>query len=131
MANDAFERFMQFNDRITLTGDTRKELRRMHNGGKLNNDICMDGRFAISRMSGDGRTWTSEKVTPFECNADRVMRFDDRVMRFDRKAFIGMIKVAQEINFATNPVCFRHEHGRGMLIERTLGTDVPDFGEAA
>lgn len=103
---------------------TRRGIRRMHGGAKLAKDIYLNEQEIVSRMSSDGETWTSETSTPFLNNADRVMRFD-------RKAFLGMIKIAEEINFATSPVCFRHEHRRGMLIEQTLGTDLPDFEEVA
>ena len=51
-----------------------------------------------------------------------------RLMRFDREAFLKMIRVADEIDFAVLPVCFRHAHGRGLLIERTATTDSPDMG---
>lgn len=50
------------------------------------------------------------------------------LIRFDRKAFLAMLKVATEIDFAASPLCFRHAHGRGMLVRRTVGRDVPTFG---
>ena len=124
LANDAFERFLQFNDCVVLTDDARKNLRRMHSGSKADKDIYLNDQSVLSRMNSDGTSWTSETVTPFESGAERMMRFD-------RKAFLAMIKVAHEVSFSSSPVCFRHEHGRGMLIERTLGGDLPDFGEMA
>ena len=123
-AADAFDRFLQFNDSVEISDTARREIRRMHGGAKLAKDIFLNEQEIVSRMSSDGKTWTLETSTPFLNNTDRVMRFD-------RKAFLGMIKIADEINFATSPVCFRHEHERGMLIEQTLGADLPDFEEVA
>lgn len=122
VANDAFERFLQFNDCVVLTDDARKNLRQMLCGSKKAKDIFLNDQAVLSRMSSDGKTWTSETITPFESGAERMMRFD-------RSAFLAMIKVAHEVSFLSSPVCFRHEHGRGMLIERTLGSDLPDFEE--
>ncbi|SMO77369.1 hypothetical protein [Ruegeria faecimaris] len=121
-ANDAFDRFLRFNDSVAITDAVKREIRRMHGGPKMAKDIFLNERAILSRMSSDGETWTSVFTTPFENNADRVMRFD-------RQAFLGMIKIASEINFATSPVCFRHQHGRGMLVELTTGSDLPDFEE--
>jgi len=121
-ANDAFDRFLRFNDSVAITDAVKREIRRVHGGSKLAKDIFLNEQAILSRMSSDGETWTSDSTTPFENNAHRVMRFD-------RGAFLGMIKIATEINFATSPVCFRHEHGRGMLVELTTGSHLPDFEE--
>lgn len=128
--NDVFERFLRFNDRYELTDEMRKDILRMHRGGAAkknfwpDKDIFVNGEAMASRASSAKNTWTSQTTTSFENNAQRIMRFD-------RHAFLAMIRVAREINFATSPVCFLHEHGRGMLIERTLGSDLPDFEDVA
>lgn len=123
MAVDAFAHYRHFNQGVEVTNARRRDLRRMHGGAKLAKDIYLNDQEIVSRMSGDGKTWTSETSTPFLSNADRTMRFD-------RKAFLDMIRVADEINFSTSPICFRHAHGRGVLVERTLGSDIPTFGGA-
>ena len=119
-AHDAIDRFWRFRAGVTIDEETQKNFHRTHGGSQLANDVFLNGEEVASRMSSDRKTWTMQQNTPFLANADRPMRFE-------RKAFIHMLRVADEIDFSTSPVCFRHAHGRGMLVERTLGSDVPDF----
>ncbi|MGX9350705.1 hypothetical protein ACS3QZ_05855 [Shimia sp. W99] len=123
MAVDALGHYRHFNQGVEITNAARREIRRRHGGAKLAEDTYLNEQEIVSRMSRDGKTWTLETSPPFLSNADRVMRFD-------RKAFLDMIRVADEIDFSTSPVCFRHAHGRGVLVERTLGSDIPTFGGA-
>ena len=71
-------------------------------------------------MNSDGKDWTSIGHFQFASEAARPMRVD-------RKAFAAMVKIATEFSFESSPICFRHDYGRGMLVERTLGSDVPEF----
>lgn len=71
-------------------------------------------------MSSDGKNWTLQSCDAFPNNATRIMRFD-------RQAFLNTIRVADGIDFTVSPVCFRHAHGRGLLIERTSTLDNPNF----
>lgn len=113
-----------FQTGVSLDEESRKTLRRMHGGSKLLSDLFLNPTATVSRGDGINRKRHDvadvENLSPFPNNASRPMRFD-------RRAFLDMIKIATEIDFKSSPVCFRHEHGRGMLIERTLGLDVPDF----
>lgn len=120
-ADDAFNRFWCFDQGIELIDETRRYIRKLINDKKLAPDIFIDGQAIASRASSNGKNWTLESSDPFPTNATRIMRFD-------RKAFLDMIRVADEIDFTASPVCFRHAHGRGLLIERTATSDTPDFG---
>lgn len=123
MADEAFSHYRHFNQGVKVTTAMRRDLRKMHGGTKLAEDIYLNDQEIVSRMSSDGKTWTSETTTPFLSNANRAMRFD-------RSPFLNMVQVADEIDFSTSPVCFRHAHGRGVLVKRTLGSDIPTFGGA-
>ncbi|MBV1897707.1 MAG: hypothetical protein KUG70_14695 [Rhodobacteraceae bacterium] len=118
------DRHWNFQAGIALDEESRKTLRRMHGGSKLLSDLFLNPTATVSRGDGINRKRHDvaevENLSPFPNNASRPMRFD-------RRAFLDMIKIATEIDFKSSPVCFRHEQGRGMLIERTLGLDVPDF----
>jgi hypothetical protein len=94
--------------------ETQRSIRRSQSWVKLWNDVYVATGCVYSRGQ------TLEQLDDFPNNATRLMRFE-------RKAFAQMIKVATAIDFTTSPVCFRHSKGRGLLIERTLGSDVPDF----
>lgn len=122
VAKDAFDRFWRFHQGVALDDETRTAVMQMHGGTNLANDIFVNGRGVVSRMSSDRerKVWTSQTHSSCASNAERTMRFE-------RKAFLDMIRVADEIDFSVSPVCFRHPHGRGMLIERTLGSDTPEF----
>lgn len=104
-------------DGVTLNDETRSQLLQMHSGPAKK--FYINGDAAISRKAFRGRPWSTEPITKSPVEVDRPMRFDpDAVLR--------VIRVAVEIDFATSPISFRHAHGRGLLIERTLGSDVPD-----
>lgn len=108
MVDEAFSRFWRFEQGIEITDGTRRELRR-HFGEKLNlPDIFID-RQTVAGWFG---AYRGQHCIPLPTNATRVMRFD-------RKAFLDMIRVADEIDFSVSPVCFRHARGRGLLVERT------------
>lgn len=121
MADEAFNHFQPFDQGTEITDESRSHLRKLIDHKKLATDIFIDGQWVVSRMSSDGRNWTLESSDPFPTNATRIMRFD-------RQAFLNMIRVADEIDFSISPVCFRHAHGRGLLIERTATSDTPDMG---
>ncbi|MCE8526867.1 hypothetical protein KBY23_16435 [Ruegeria pomeroyi] len=121
MAKDAFARFWRFDQGTEVTDEIRRSLRKKIGEKRLAPDIFLNGESLASRMSSNGKNWTFESSDPFPTNAGRTMRFD-------RQAFLKMIRVADEIDFSTSPVCFRHAHGRGMLVERTATSDTPDFG---
>ncbi len=118
----AIDTYWGFDTGVALDDQTRSKLCRSLSPAKLHQDVFVSPRYVVSRMKSlphvDG--WTSEHVDDFENNSVRPMRFD-------RKAFVQMIKVAKEIDFTCSPVCFRHGNGRGLLIERTLGSDAPDL----
>jgi len=120
MADQAFSHFQHSDQGVAVTDDMRRHLRKLIDHKKLARDIFINGQSVASRMSTDGKSWTLENSDPLPTNATRVMRFD-------RKAFLNMIRVADEIDFSVSPVCFRHAHGRGLLIERTATSDTPDF----
>lgn len=122
MAHEAFARFWQFDQGTEITDETRRKLRKKIGATRLAPDIFINGESLASRMSSDkGKSWTFESSDDFPSNAGRTMRFD-------RRAFLNMIRVADEIDFSASPVCFRHAHGRGMLVERAATLDSPDFG---
>jgi|GEM_PF-2528471 len=121
VAEESFSRFWSFNEGTKITAETRRYLRKLINHKKLAADIFINGQSIASRMSSNGNNWTLESTDPFPTNATRIMRFD-------RQAFLNMIGVADEVDFSVSPVCFRHAHGRGLLIERTSTLDNPDFG---
>lgn len=121
MADQAFGYFRPFDHGIAITDETRRYLRKHVGDKKLASDVFIDGQSVASWMSSDGKSKTSECLDPFPVNSTRVMRFD-------RQAFLNMIRVADEIDFSVSPVCFRHGHGRGLLIERTATSDTPNFG---
>lgn len=120
MAEQAFSHFRNFDQGVAVTDDMRRNLRKLIDHKKLATDIFINGQSVASRMSSDGKNWTLENSDPFPTNATRVMRFE-------RKAFLNMIRVADVIDFSVSPVCFRHAHGRGLLIERTATSDTPAF----
>jgi len=129
MVDEAFTHCQPFIQGVEIADERRKGLLRMHRGGAAkknfwpDKDIFINGQAIVSRASSVETTWTLENTDPFPTNATRIVRFD-------RKAFLDMIRVADEIDFSTSPVCFRHAHGRGVLVERTLGSDIPTFGGA-
>lgn len=122
VVEESFDRFWCFNKGTEITEETRRYVRKLITHKKLAADIFIDGQEVASRMSSDGSSWTFESTDPFPTNATRIMRFD-------RVAFLNMIRVADEIDFTASPVCFRHAHGRGLLIERSATLDNPDFGQ--
>lgn len=122
LVEESFSRFWRFNKGTKITEETRRYVKKLITYKKLAADIFIDGRVVASRMSSDGDSWTFESTDPFPTNATRIMRFD-------RIAFLNMIRVADEIDFTASPVCFRHAHGRGLLIERAATLDNPDFGQ--
>ncbi|SLN66771.1 hypothetical protein PEL8287_03706 [Roseovarius litorisediminis] len=122
MVDEAFTHYQPFTQGVEVTNTTRRDLRRMHGDKKLAADLFINGQSAVSRMSSNGKTWTHESTAPFLNNATRIMRFD-------RHAFLGMIRIADEIDFSISPVCFRHAHGKGLLIERTATLDTPEMGQ--
>ena len=108
MVDEAFRRFWRFDQGTVITDGTRRELRK-HFGEKLNlPDIFIDGQ----TVAGWFGAYRGQHCIPLPTNASRVMRFN-------RKAFLDMIRVADEIDFSVSPVCFRHARGRGLLVERT------------
>lgn len=119
-ARNAFDRFWSFNTGVRIEDETRKTVLKRHAGPLPSHDVFIDGSEIASRVSSDRKTWTSQEFTPFDSNTDRLMRFE-------RKAFLDMLRVADEIDFSCSPVCFLHAHGRGMLVERTIGSDIPEF----
>jgi hypothetical protein len=121
MADETFNHFHPFDQGTEITDDTRRDLRKLIDHKKLATDIFINGQSIASRMSSYGKSWTLENSDPFPTNATRIMRFD-------RQAFLNMIRVADEIDFSVSPVCFRHAHGKGLLIERTATLDTPDMG---
>lgn len=113
--------YWQFGSGKPVSEANRKALRRSLSTSKIHKDVYLTPRGLISRMRShkDADGYTSEHLNDSVANAARMMRFD-------RQAFLNMILVATEIDFNSSPVCFRHENGRGLLIERTLGSDTPD-----
>ena len=111
------DRFWAFDNASAVDDETRSQLLKSHTGPAK--DIYINGDAAISRISSDGKSWTSETLSKLPMDVQRPMRFDIT-------AFRSVIRVADEIDFSTSPVSFRHANGRGLLIERTLGSDVPD-----
>lgn len=112
--DEAFSRFWRFDQGTVITDVTRRELRN-HFGEKLNlPDIFIDGQTVAGWLGA----YRAQHCIPLPTNATRVMRFD-------RKAFLDMIRVADEIDFSVSPVCFRHARGRGLLVERTATTVRP------
>ena len=102
--DEAFSRFWRFDQGTVITDGTRRELRK-HFGEKLNlPDIFIDGQ----TVAGWFGAYLGQHCIPLPTNASRVMRFD-------RKAFLDMIRVADEIDFSVSPVCFRHARGRASL----------------
>ncbi|MCA0205144.1 MAG: hypothetical protein LCH92_12435 [Proteobacteria bacterium] len=116
MIAGTFKRHWSFGEVTHIDDETRESLKRSFDG-RGNGDIFFDGQTAIYRND----TRTSEHLRPFPSNTEGLIRFD-------RKPFLAMLKVATEIDFSASPLCFRHAHGRGMLVRRTLGRDVPTFG---
>lgn len=106
------ERYWDFKSGVGLEDDVRKRIRSMHDARHMHNDLLVNPSTTISRYKEDN----GENYVDFENNATRPMRFE-------RRAFLDMIKIATEIDFTCSPVCFLHEHGRGMIVERTLGTN--------
>lgn len=114
---DLFRHFWRFTEGTPITDDARRALRKRFGGKEMAPDIFIDGQQIAGRFGENG----AEDLFPFPANAARLMRFD-------REAFLKMIRVADEIDFSVSPVCFRHAHGRGLLIERTATTDHPNMG---
>ena len=111
-----------FNNGEAVSEETRKRLRRWLSASKLHRDVYVASGCVISRMKNlkGSNEDTLVGIDDFENNATRTMRFD-------RHAFVSMIKVATEIDFDSSPICFLHDNGRGLLVEKTLGSDVPDY----
>lgn len=118
----AIEKYWGFTDGIVVQDETRKTLRRSLSASKLHRDVYVTSGCVASRMKNlkGSNDDTYVHIDDFENNAFRTMRFD-------RQAFLGMIRVASEIDFTCSPVCFRHQNGRGLLVEKTLGSDIPDL----
>lgn len=114
---DTFNQHWTFGVGTAIDDETRTSLRRMFHGAGNGRDVFLDGQAVLSRNPSR----TIETEATFTANTERLIRFD-------RKPFLAMLKVATEIDFAASPLCFRHAHGRGMLVRRTLGRDVPTFG---
>lgn len=114
---DTFKQHWTFGVGTAIDDETRKSLRRMFHGGGTGRDVFLDGQAVLSRNP----TRTVETEATFPANTEGLIRFD-------RKPFLAMLKVATEIDFAASPLCFRHAHGRGMVVRRTIGRDVPTFG---
>ncbi len=113
---DTFNQHWTFGVGTAIDDETRKSLRRMFHGGN-GRDVFLDGQAVLSRNTSR----TVESAVNFPANTEGLVRFD-------RKPFLAMLKVATEIDFAVSPLCFRHAHGRGMLVRRTVGRDAPTFG---
>jgi hypothetical protein len=113
----AFKLHWTFGEGTVIDDCARKGLKRCLDGGGEGRDLYLDGHAVLTRNA----TRRAETEVGFSSNAKGLLRLD-------RKAFLAMIKVATEIDFTTSPVCFRHAHGRGMLVRRTIGHDVPTFG---
>ncbi|MEZ5912953.1 MAG: hypothetical protein R3D84_12660 [Paracoccaceae bacterium] len=72
--------------------------------GVIADDIYMNADTVVERSGRDGKEWPFETRYEFASGAPRTMRFD-------RKAFVQVMKVATEINFQSDPVCFHYKHG--------------------
>lgn len=119
-ALESFERYWRdFERGVTPSPELRKMPQKPPQGLRAD-DIYLNSDTVVERFGPDGIEWTTVTSHPFASGATRPMRFG-------RAAFIKMMKVATTINFRTSPVCFHYKHGRGMLVERTLSADVPDF----
>ncbi|MEP1768208.1 MAG: hypothetical protein ABJJ53_16400 [Sulfitobacter sp.] len=118
---ETVDKYWSFDDGKPVDDTARKTLRRALSAPKLHKDVYLTRKGLISRMRAlkDVDGYTSEHLEPFETNATRMMRFE-------LQAFARMIKVATQIDFQSSPVCFLHEGGRGLLVERSLGSDTPD-----
>ena len=114
---DTFNQHWTFGVGTPIDDETRKSLRRSFDERGSGGDVFFDGETTICRNGAR----TSETLRPFTANTEGLIRFD-------RKPFLAMLKVATEIDFEASPLCFRHAHGRGMLVRRTVGRDVPTFG---
>lgn len=114
--------YWDFNNGKVVGEETRKRLRRWLSASKLHRDIYVASGCVVSRMKNlkGSNEDTLVDINDFENNATRTMCFD-------RHAFVSMIKVATEIDFNSSPICFLHDNGRGLLVEKTLGTDIPDY----
>lgn len=117
LTEELIRRFWRFTEGTPITDDARRALRKRFGGKEMAPDIFIDGQQIAGRFGENG----AEDLFPFPANVARLMRFD-------REAFLKMIRVADEIDFSVSPVCFRHAHGRGLLIERTATTDHPNMG---
>lgn len=111
-----FKRHWTFGVGTSIDDETRKSLQSALDV-RGSGDVFFDGATALCRSG----TRTSETLLPYAANTEGLIRFD-------RKPFLAMLKVATEIDFAASPLCFRHAHGRGMLVRRAIGHDVPTFG---
>lgn len=111
-----------FDDGGKLDDETRLNIKRTLSQAKVHNDVYLSPLGLISRIKSHKSSgeFTSESLTDFESNVLQLMRFD-------RKPFLMMCNVATEIDFSCSPVCFRHPHGRGLLIERSPSPDAPDW----
>ena len=116
MVDEAFSRFWRFDQGTVITDGARRELRKDFNEKLYLADIFIDGQ----TVAGWFGAYRGQRCIPFATNTSRVMRFD-------RKAFLDMIRVADEIDFSVSPVCFRHAHGRGLLVERTATMVQPNM----
>lgn len=115
------DNYWNFHSGKAVSAQKREDFRRTLSTNKLHKDVYISPRGVIARIF-DRKTkrFTSDYLVDFDTNATRAMRFD-------RRAFAQMVKVATQIDFQCSPVCFHHAGGRGLLIERTLGSDVPDL----
>lgn len=115
------DKHWQFQSGNPIDDEAREEFRRTFRTTKLHKDVYVFPRGMIARIYSDkAKSFSSEHLVDFETNATRLMRFE-------RRAFAQMMKIASQIDFQCSPVCFRHAGGRGLLVERTLGSDVPDL----
>lgn len=112
----------EFSNGLKPTDDERTDIRSRVHGSQA---VFLQSEGMLACSSRDGRDWTSIAEKEFATGLKGTKRVDP-------KAFSAMMQIADEIKFDNSPICFRHANGRGILVEKTLGSNVPDFnGESA
>lgn len=106
-----------FSNGVTLTDEERTDIRKRAHGTQA---VFLRPEGMLACSSRDGEDWTYIAGRKFATGLKGSKRVHS-------KAFSAMMQIADEIAFDTNPICFRHAHGRGILVENTLGSNVPNF----
>ena len=118
----AVDNYWQFDKSKPICANQRKDVLHSLSVLKTSEDVFLLDDWLVTRGSSkaNSASHSFEHVDQFSTNSERPMRFD-------RTAFRLMMKVAECVDFSVSPVCFRHANGRGLIVERTLGSDVPEL----